>query len=153
VHQTVLAEIHQAIGRLRAHRRLGETLRVMLVANVEMDIPVAQINARDISLKAAGKRERVVIALGGAIEDLLSKGEKVTQNLVAAMTGVPRGTIARYWCLFVLLLEGLNSKVNNFDKVSDADREGHQAIAGVLNEMAGLPLDEMLPSLEEVFFQ
>jgi hypothetical protein len=43
--------------------------------------------------------------------------------------------------------------MNNFNDVSDSDREGHQAISGVLDEMAGLPVDEMLPSLEEVFFR
>ena len=30
--------------------------------------------------------------------------------------------------------------------------EGHQAIAGVLNTLANLPMDELLPSLNEVFF-
>jgi hypothetical protein len=152
VHRTVLAEIHQAIGRLRAHRRLDEALRVVLVSNVEMDIPVVQMNARDISIEAAGKVERVQLVIQNAIEGLLSKGEKVTQNLVAAMTGVPRGTIARYWCLFISLLESLNSKVNNFDKVSEIDSESHQAISGVLNEMADSPIDELLPGLHEIFF-
>jgi hypothetical protein len=38
-------------------------------------------------------------------------------------------------------------------QVTDVEKEGHQAISGVLDEMAGLPVDEMLPSLEEVFFR
>jgi hypothetical protein len=153
VNRSVLAEIHQAIGRLRAHRRSGESLRVVLISNLEMDIPVRQVKARDISLDAAGKKERVVIAIEGAILDLKARGEKVTQQVVSALTGIPRGTIAGYWSLLVSLLESLNSKTNNFDEVSDVDREGHQAISGVLDEMAGLPVDEMLPSLEEVFFR
>jgi hypothetical protein len=153
VHRTVLAEIHQVIGRLRAHRRLDEALRVVLISNIEMDIPVRQVKARDLTLEAAGKRERVKIALEGAILDLKARGEKVTQQVVSALTGIPRGSIARYWGLFVQLLESLNSRVNNFGDVSDVDREGHQAIARVLDEMADLPLDEMLPSLEEVFFR
>jgi hypothetical protein len=128
-------------------------LRVVLISNIEMDIPVRQVKARDISLEAAGKRERVAIAIKGAILDLKARGEKITQRVVSVLTGIPRGSIARYWGLFVLLLESLNSKVNNFNEVSDVDREGHQAISGVLDEMAGLPVDEMLPSLEEVFFR
>jgi hypothetical protein len=152
VHRSVLSEIHQAIGRLRAHRRLNESLRVVLVSNIEMDIPVVQMAARDISLEAAGKVERVKIALEGAILDLKARGEKVTQQMVSALTGIPRGTIAGYWSVLVSLLESLNSKTNNFDKVSEVDREGHQAISGVLNELADLPIDEMLPSLNEVFF-
>jgi hypothetical protein len=95
----------------------------------------------------------VAIAIKGAILDLKARGEKITQQVVSVLTGIPRGSIARYWSLFVLLLESLNSRVNNFGDVSDVEREGHQAISGVLDEMASLPVDEMLPSLEEVFFQ
>jgi hypothetical protein len=36
--------------------------------------------------------------------------------------------------------------------LSDSDREGHQAIADVLDELADLPIDQLLPSLDEVFF-
>ena len=42
--------------------------------------------------------------------------------------------------------------MNNLKKGSDADQESHQAIAGVLNTLADLPMDELLPSLNEVFF-
>ena len=37
-------------------------------------------------------------------------------------------------------------------KLSNVDQESHQAIAGVLNTLAELPMDELLPSLNEVFF-
>ena len=49
VNRAVLAEIHQAIGRLRAHRRPDESLRVVLISNIELDIPVQQVKARDIN--------------------------------------------------------------------------------------------------------
>ena len=147
-----LAEIHQAIGRLRAHRRPDESLRVVLISNIELDIPVQQMKARDLTLDAAHKTERVQIAIEGAIQALLREGKKVTQNLVSALTAIPRGTIARYWCLFISLISSTNSKMNNFEKVSNVDQESHQAIAGVLNTLADLPMDELLPSLNEVFF-
>jgi hypothetical protein len=152
VHRTVLAEIHQAIGRLRAHRRTDESLKVVLISNIEMDIPVRQVAARDLTLEAAGKVERTKIALEGAVLELHQKGKKITQQMVSALTGIPRGTIAGYWSLLVSLLEGLNSKTNNAEKVSDADRESHRAISGVLNEMADSPIDELLPGLHEIFF-
>ena len=103
VNRAVLAEIHQAIGRLRAHRRPDESLRVVLISNIELDIPVQQMKARDLTLDAAHKTERVQIAIEGAIQALLREGKKVTQNLVSALTAIPRGTIARYWCLFISL--------------------------------------------------
>ena len=152
VNRAVLAEIHQAIGRLRAHRRTEESLRVVLISNIELDIPVQQVNARDLTLDAAHKTERVQIAIEGAILELLRDGKKVTQNLVSALTDIPRGTIARYWCLFISLIESTNSKMNNAKKASNEDQESYQAIAGVLNTLADLPMDELLPSLNEVFF-
>ncbi|NJR55657.1 MAG: hypothetical protein HC768_14455 [Acaryochloris sp. CRU_2_0] len=152
VNRTVLAEIHQAIGRLRAHRRPGESLTVVLISDIEMDIPVKQIQAKELCVEAAHKTERVKMAIESAILQLQARGEKVTQQLVSAVSGIPRGTIARYWRLFISLLEGLNSKMNNFSKVPDADRESHQAIAGILDELADLPIDRLLPSLHEVFF-
>jgi hypothetical protein len=161
VNRATLAEIHQAIGRLRAHRRGGESLRVVLVSNIELDIPVRQVKARELTLEAAGKRERVAIAIEAAILDLKARGEKVTQQVVSALTGIPRGSVARYWGLFNVLLESLSSKVNNFGNVSDSDtstssvqrREAHCAIAKVLDEVAGYPVDELLPSIDEVFFE
>jgi hypothetical protein len=153
VNRATLAELHQAIGRLRAHRRGDESLKVVLISNIEMDIPVRQVKARELTIEAAGKRERVAMAIEAAILDLKARGEKVTQQVVSALTGIPRGSVARYGGLFNVLLESLNSKVNNFGKVSDLDREAHCAIAKVLDEVAGYPVDEMLPSLDEVFFE
>jgi hypothetical protein len=152
VNRAVLAEIHQAIGRLRAHRRLDESLRVVLISNIEMNVPVVGMKARDLTLDAAHKTERVRIAIESAILQLKATGQTITQKLVAALTSIPRGTIARYWGLFISLIGSSSSKMNNSETVSDTDRESHQAIAGVLNELADLPMDELLPSLDEIFY-
>jgi hypothetical protein len=152
VNRAVLSEIHQAIGRLRAHRRLDESLRVVLISNIEMDVPVRQVKARDLTPDAAHKTERVRIAIEAAILELRATGQAVTQKLVAALTSIPRGTVARYWGLFISLIDSSNGKMNNAEPVSDADREHHQVIAGVLNQLADLPMDELLPSLDEVFY-
>jgi hypothetical protein len=150
VNRAILAEIHQAIGRLRAYRRPLEMLKVVLISNVDLDFPVQQTKACELTPGAGSKTERVQMAIASAIEQLKSAGQKVTQQLVAEVTNVPRGTIARYWRLFILLINGSNSKMN---KKEDEDVELSQAIASVLEEVAASPMDEMLPSLEEIFFQ
>ncbi|QUY45667.1 hypothetical protein I1H34_27740 (plasmid) [Acaryochloris marina S15] len=152
IDRSILAEIHQAIGRLRAHRRPEESLQVVLLSNIEMDTPVQIVQAKDLTIEAAKKTERVQIAIKSAILQLQAKGEKITQQIVAGMTKIPRGTIARYWRLFTSLLESLNSKMNNSSNGPNPDQETHQAIAGVLDELADLPVNELLPSLNEVFF-
>ena len=152
IDRSILAEIHQAIGRLRAHRRPNESLQVVLISNIDMDCFVQEVQAKDLTIEAAKKTERVRIAIESAILQLQAKGEKVTQQIVAGMTKIPRGTIARYWRLFTSLLESLNSKMNNFGSAPNPDQETHQAIAGVLDELADLPINELLPSLNEVFF-
>ncbi|QUY45673.1 hypothetical protein I1H34_28020 (plasmid) [Acaryochloris marina S15] len=152
IDRSILAEIHQAIGRLRAHRRPGESLQVVLISNIEMDTPIQVVQAKDLTIEAAKKTERVQIAIESAILQLQAKGEKITQQIVAGMTQIPRGTIARYWRLFNSLLEGLNSKMNNLSNGQNPDQETHQAIAGVLDKLADLPINELLPSLNEVFF-
>ncbi|KAI9129731.1 hypothetical protein [Acaryochloris sp. CCMEE 5410] len=152
IDRSILAEIHQAIGRLRAHRRPNESLQVILISNIEMDCFVQEVQAKELTIEAAHKTERVKIAIESAILQLQAKGEKVTQQIVAGMTKIPRGTIARYWRLFTSLLEGLNSKMNNLSNTPNPDQETHQAIAGVLDELADLPINDLLPSLNEVFF-
>ncbi|MCG9891350.1 MAG: hypothetical protein MH252_09760 [Thermosynechococcaceae cyanobacterium MS004] len=152
VNRAVLAEIHQAIGRLRAHRRTDESLKVVLLSNIEMDIPVVQLQAKDLTIDAAHKTERVQIVIEQAILELRREGKKITQQLVSALTSIPRGTIARYWRLFISLIDSFDSKMNNFENASTADQESNQAISGVLNQLADLPMEELLPSLNEVFF-
>jgi hypothetical protein len=113
---------------------------------------VQQTNARELAPGAGSKTERVQMVIANAIEQLKSAGEKITQQLVAEVTNVPRGTIARYWSLFILLLNKSNSKMN--EKESDADEvELNQAIASVLNNVAAGEANELLSSIEEVFFQ
>jgi hypothetical protein len=152
VNRAILAEIHQAIGRLRAHRRPLEMLKVVLISNVELDFPVQQTNASEIAPGAGSKTERVQTVIANTIEQLKLAGQKVTQQMVAEVTDLPRGTIARYWSLFISLLKGSNSKMNK--KESDTDEvELNQAIASVLNNVAAGEANELLSSIEEVFFQ
>jgi hypothetical protein len=152
VNRAVLAEMHQAIGRLRAHRRPLEILKVVLISNVELDYPVQQVKACELTPGAGSKTERVQLVIANAIEQLKSAGQKVTQQLVSEVTNVPRGTIARYWSLFILLINRSNSKVNKTESNGD-DIEMSQAIASVLNNVAATPNDGLLSSIEEVFFQ
>jgi hypothetical protein len=153
VERTILAEIHQAIGRLRAHRRPDEQLKVILISNLELDIPVRQVKGSEITVEAASKTERVKLAIQNAIQQLQSAGEKVTQKVVSAVTSIPRGTIARYWRLFISLVEDSKSKMNNLNKPSPEQADVNQAVAAVLEEVASLPSEQVLVNLSEVFFE
>jgi hypothetical protein len=153
VQRAIQAEIHQAIGRLRAHRRPTESLTVVLISNLEMaDLNTQQVAAQALTPDAASKTERVQMAIASAIQTLQASGQKVTQQLVAAITAVPRGTIARYWSLFISLIKKSNSKMNNHS--TEPQQIGfNQGVATVLEEVARSPLEQLLPGVEEVFFQ
>jgi ribosomal protein S14 len=149
VDRAIIAEIHQAIGRLRPHRRPIDLLSVILISNVQLDISVQQVKAQALSPEAASKTERIQLAIARAIQTLKSGGQKVTQQIVSALTAIPRGTIARYWSLFISLVSNINSKMN---KSEINDEVMNQAIASVLEEVATASLEQLLPGLEEVFF-
>ena len=122
VNRRIWAEIHQAIGRLRASRRPGENLQVYLLGDFPMDVPVTPVKASDITLEAAGKVERVEIAIARAVEELKAMGQKVTQQSVANLTGYTRGHISRFQKLIILLIKGSISKMINGEDVPSGDR-------------------------------
>ena len=146
VDRAILAEIHQAIGRLRAHRRPIELLTLVLISNIELDFPAQVIPAQEITPDAGTKVERVKRAIAGAIGQIKASGQRVTQQLVSAVTSIPRGTIARYWALFISLVESSNSKMNN------QDDESVMAIASLVEVIVNDGGDEVLASLDEVFY-
>ncbi len=110
VDRTILADIHQAIGRLRSHRRLNESLEIILLSNFSLDSPATQVKAVDITLEAATKWERFVLAVKSAIESLTTSGEKITQTLVAKISGYKQQYLSRHWKLLQTLLKFSNSR-------------------------------------------
>ena len=109
----ILADIHQAVGRLRAHRRPGQQLKVYFIADYPLDIPVTLKKASDITLDAGTKTERVEMAIRGAFDQLKATGQKITQQAIASLTGLSQGYISRFRELLQTLLEPINSKSNN----------------------------------------
>jgi hypothetical protein len=113
VRRRILAAFRQAIGRLRAHRRLGESLKVYIIADYPLDFPVTQLKASDITLEAASKIERVEIAIRDAVSQLQAKGQKITQSAIAAIAGLTQGYISRFRKLLQTLLDNSYSVCNN----------------------------------------
>jgi hypothetical protein len=111
VRRRILANIHQAEGRLRATRRQGEQLTVYILGDFALDVPVELVRATDITLEAASKTERVELAIRRAVEQLKATGQEVTQQAIANLTGYTRGHISRFQKLIILLLEVTVSKM------------------------------------------
>jgi hypothetical protein len=110
VRRRILANIHQAEGRLRATRRQGEQLAVYILGDFALDVPVELVKATDITLEAASKTERLELAIRSAVEQLKATGQKVTQQAIANLTGYTRGHISRFQKLIVLLISDSKSE-------------------------------------------
>ncbi len=113
VRRRILANIHQGVGRLRANRRPGEELAFYILGDYPLDVPVELVKAVDITPEAASKMEKFEMALKGAIATLKKEGKKITQQLLAQVTGYSQGYISRFRKLLRSLLEDFNSKSNN----------------------------------------
>lgn len=150
-HRRILADIHQAIGRLRSHRRLGQQLRVYFIGDYPLDVPVTLKKASDITPDAATKVERIEIAIKGAVKQLKDAGQKVTQAAIAQIIGVSQGYISRFKKLLQTLLELSNSKSNNSDS-PPPDVGGLQWIGReYLPILAELPPSELLNEVLATF--
>jgi hypothetical protein len=153
IDRAILADIHQAIGRLRAHRRLDESLEIILLNDFPLDIPTHKVKALEITLEAANKWERFVLAVKAAIESLNSAGEKVTQTSIAAISGYQQQYLSRHWKLLQTLLGFPNSK-------SGKELEP-QSDALILSFAAGLDSaisycktsNQILETIDEFFFE
>ncbi|MDJ0571421.1 MAG: hypothetical protein QNJ53_20560 [Pleurocapsa sp. MO_192.B19] len=118
VRRKILAAIRQAVGRLRANKREGEELIIYILGDYPLDLPVELVKAIDITPEAASKIEQTEMAIKGALAQLKSEGQKVTQTAIAKITGYSQGYISRFKKLLLLLLEDINSKSNNSDPPS-----------------------------------
>ncbi len=129
-----------------------------------MSFPVEQVNASDLTLEAANKQERVILAAKAAIVRLKEMQQKVTQTAVATMTqtlgfnkgkGYSQQHISRLWQLLISLIEGITSKMSKTDPSNVGEKaERLEAVSQVLNE---LPIQgetgELLECLGDVFLE
>jgi hypothetical protein len=110
VRRRILANIHQAEGRLRASRRPEQDLSVYILGDYPLDLPVELVKASDITLEAASKIERVEIAIRQAVEQLKATGARITQQAIANLTQYSRGHISRFGKLIQMLINNSTSK-------------------------------------------
>jgi hypothetical protein len=149
VDRAIAADIQQAIGRLRAHRRVEEQLEIILLSNFVLNLPTRQVLSTDITPEAASKQERLVLLAQAAIARLKAQGEKVTQRAVAAISGCTQARISQLW-------ELINFAIGN--NKSEIYQPADVAIAPEIEQLVGTVIenatvDELLQSLPEMFFE
>ncbi|MGJ3254376.1 MAG: hypothetical protein ACFE0J_25075 [Elainellaceae cyanobacterium] len=109
VDRAIQADFYQAIGRLRAHRRLSEQLQVVILSNFELDLSTHHVSASDVTPEASTKQERFVAAALHAMNHLTDQNKKVTQTAIAKLTGYSQQYLSRFWKLLLMLLKESNS--------------------------------------------
>lgn len=147
----VLSDIRQAIGRLRAHRRLGEQLQVYFIADYPLDIPVTLRRAANITPEAATKVERVEMAIKGAVKQLKDAGQKITQSAIAQITGYSQQYISRFKVLLQTLLESLYSKSSKNNEPPTEGSEVEWVGKEYLPIIAESPPNKLLEEVLSVF--
>jgi hypothetical protein len=145
VRHRILADIHQAIGRLRTHRRPGETLRIYFLGDYPLDLPVTLTPASDITPEAASKTERVELAIKAAVAELQATGQKVTQSAIASLTGYSQQHISRFRSLLKMLIGFPNSRMS---KTREKPPEAQWLAREYLPLIASLPTFEMLQEVD-----
>jgi hypothetical protein len=112
VDRSILSEFHQAIGRLRSHRRAETPLEVILLSDFELDCPTQKVKAADITINASTKKERFFLAVQAVGEQLKATGTKITQRAIAALIPYSQQYVSQHWKLLQTLLESPNSKTS-----------------------------------------
>jgi hypothetical protein len=147
----ILADIHQAIGRLRAHRRPGQKLQVYFIGDYPLDVAVTLRRASDITPEAATKVELVQMAIKGAVKQLRDAGLKITQTAIAQITGYSQQYISRFKVLLQTLLESLYSKSSKNNEPPTEDGGVEWVGQKYLPIIAESPTDQLLEEVLEVF--
>ena len=111
VRRRVLAEIEQAIGRLRANRRPHENLKLYFIGDYPLEREVNLTKASSITPDAMDKQEIFITAVKGAIAQLKAEGKKVTQSAIAAIAGYSQQYLSKLKNLLLMLLESDIAKV------------------------------------------
>ncbi len=138
LNRKIQADILQGIGRLRSNRRPGESLTVYLLTNLDLDLPVEVIAAKDITLAAATKLEKTEMAIRAAVAHLQQTGAKVTQAAVAKLAKVSQGYVSRCFGALLLLLLGDSNSKSNHSEPPDPPPDVARLIWGAI-DLADMP--------------
>jgi hypothetical protein len=131
------SEIIQAIGRLRVNNRRESELHFYFCADYDLSFlehEIKYIQAAEITIEAGSKDEKSWWKIETAVKELWLQGQKITQPVVAAVSGMSQGYISKLatefgggwkkWLkIFLSLLNSNNSKRNNLDDISDVLKE------------------------------
>ena len=150
VDRAIRADFHQGKGRMRDHRRPNEQLELVIMSDFDLQLPnVSYIAAADLTVEAASKAERLLIAARRAIAKLQDEGEKITQAAVAALCDCSQQRISQFWHLLKMLLEITNSKS------SKAAPEGVIVELVPIAEavISGCTQEQAVESIAEIFFK
>jgi hypothetical protein len=152
VDRSILSEFHQAIGRLRAHRRAETPLEIILLSDFELDCPTQKVKASDITLNASTKRERFFFAVQAAIQQLKVVGAKITQRAISALIPYSQQYVSRHWKLLQTLLESPNSKTSqNID--SDSQEVCAMVVPVLEKAISGCETAaQVLETVNEIFY-
>lgn len=135
-HQRIVANVIQAIGRLRADRRPGQVLRVYFLGDYPLPMPVMLVPAGKITPAAMDKPERLVMAIKKAKEQLLAEGIKATQRAIAAIVGVDQARISRVLKLMTFAIDNSNSKSHQTSEPPPEGSAAHDLGTGYLRALA-----------------
>jgi len=153
VDRTTRAEFHQAIGRLRANRRPDEQLQIIILSDFDLGIETNQVKASEITLEAADKRERFVMAFKSAASQLKANGEKITQSAIAKLIDYSQQYLSRSWKLLLTLLE---TPYRESSRNSNGDSEHINSLAkgidAAINQYCDTA-DQVLETINEAFFE
>ncbi|AFZ28457.1 hypothetical protein Cylst_6712 (plasmid) [Cylindrospermum stagnale PCC 7417] len=137
------AEITQAIGRLRVHNRPEEKLYFYFCADYDLsflEYEVKCVQAAEIAIEAGSKDEQSWWKIETAVKELWSRGQKITQPVIAEASGISQGYISKLatefgggwkqWLkIFLSLLNSNNNKRNIFEDINDDLKKEAEAIA------------------------
>ena len=95
VQRRTRANILQAIGRLRANRRPGEQLRVFILGDFPLDMPVKLVKASEITLEAADTQEQNLLGIFRGLMATATAGVKQTQAAIATAAHTTQGQVSK----------------------------------------------------------
>ena len=144
IDRSVAAETEQAIFRVRPQLRPNQQIDVFLISNAVFPFPVEICEAETITPEAAPASKRKFNLIRRFTQELRSAGSKVTQDILAALSGIPQSTISRlifqhtgiHWRdwkkISISLLETLNKPMDNLSDGYELDDAG---VSGILDAL------------------
>jgi hypothetical protein len=96
LHRKTESELIQEIGRVRANRRVEETIEVYLLTDHQFEtITPIQKTSAEVTIDAAPKGDRLCNAMMEAAKSIILAGDKLTQEGLAGVLEKSRGAVLK----------------------------------------------------------